>query len=113
MGSIGHPCSTIQGSVRYMSLMRPGPFSITSLAQASNQCTVVQGLPAQDEPLQAAFLLPHWTKLTSHAVLYYSSFGGASGFCLQLPCWTNSHYPRPELNLVINPYKLALLPPPL
>ncbi len=32
MGSIDHPCSTIQGSAQYLSLMRPGPFSITFLA---------------------------------------------------------------------------------
>jgi len=29
---------------------------------------------------------------------------------LLLYCWTNNHYPSPGLNLVINPYKLALLP---
>src|SRR6218665_1346213 len=30
---------------------------------------------------------------------------------LLLPCWTSNHYPRPGLNVVIKPYKLALLPP--
>ena len=29
---------------------------------------------------------------------------------LLLPCWTNNHYPRPGLNVVIKPYKMALLP---
>ena len=29
---------------------------------------------------------------------------------LLLPYWTNNHYPRPGLNVVIKPYKLALLP---
>src|SRR6218665_1502198 len=29
---------------------------------------------------------------------------------LLLPCWANNHYPRPGLNVVIKPYKLALLP---
>jgi len=30
-----------------------------------------------------------------------------------LPRWTNNHYPMPGLNVVINRYKLALLPAPL
>jgi len=49
---------------------------------------------------------------------YYSSFG-AQGICLWrnqavvlLPCWTNNHYPMAGLNVVINLYKLALLPNP-
>jgi len=33
MGSIGHPCSTIQALVWYLSLMKPGPSSITLLDQ--------------------------------------------------------------------------------
>ena len=44
---------------------------------------------------------------------YCSSFEGISVFSqavLVLPCWANNHYPRPGLNVVINPYKLALLP---
>src|SRR6218665_2013703 len=39
LGSIGHPYSTnctIQGSVPFLSLMRPGPFSITLLDQTNN-----------------------------------------------------------------------------
>ena len=39
MGSLGHPCSTIQGSARNLSLMRPGPFYITLLDQANNPCS--------------------------------------------------------------------------
>src|SRR6218665_2256008 len=44
---------------------------------------------------------------------YCSSFEGVSVFgqaVLLLPCWANNHYPRTGLNVVINPYKLALLP---
>src|SRR6218665_1762332 len=44
---------------------------------------------------------------------YCSSFEGVSAFgqaVLLLPCSANNPYPRPGLNLVINPYKLALLP---
>src|SRR6218665_1695867 len=50
MGSIGHPCSTIQGSMRYLSVMS-GPFSITSLDQANNPCSTVQarGVSVFDE----------------------------------------------------------------
>src|SRR6218665_1371656 len=36
-----------------------------------------------------------------------------SGFdqaVLLLPCWTNNRFPRPGLNGVINPYKLAHFP---
>src|SRR6218665_132131 len=62
---IGHPCSTIQGSTRYLSLM---------IVQALRQVSVFD---------QAVLLLP---------------------------CWTNNHYPRPGLNVVIKPSKLALLP---
>src|SRR6218665_647393 len=54
---IGHPCSIIEGSTRYLSL--------------KNQAMVL------------------------------------------LPRWTNSHYLAPGLNVVINLYKLALLPTPL
>src|SRR6218665_4058102 len=54
MSSIGHPCSTIQGSAQYLFLMRP-----------------------------AIVILPHWT---------------------------NKHYPMPGLNVVINFFKLVLLP---
>src|SRR6218665_33937 len=56
MSSVGHSCSTIQCSVRYLFLKK-----------------------------QAVVLLP---------------------------CWTNDHYPMPELNVVINLYKLVLLPTP-
>src|SRR6218665_2737494 len=65
MGSIGHPCSTIQGSVRYLSLMT---------VQVLREVSVFD---------QAVLLLP---------------------------CWTNNHYHRHGLNVVIKPYKLALLP---
>jgi len=54
-----------------------------------------------------------------HPMQYYSSFGWASVFdetrffyYLNLPRWTNNHYPKPGLNVVINPYNLALLPTP-
>src|SRR6218665_3447037 len=63
MGSIGHPCSTIQGSAQYLSLMT---------VQALREVSVLD---------QAVLLLP---------------------------CWTNNHYPRPGLNVVIKPYKLVL-----
>src|SRR6218665_3146593 len=65
IGSIGHPCSTIQGSVQYLSLM-----SVQVLREIS---------------------------VFDHAVLL-------------LPYWTNNHYPRPVLNVVIKLSKLALLP---
>ena len=72
MGSLGHPCSTIEGSAwylslmrsccfsitcwtsqtnhavlfkrwgRYLSLMRPGRFPITKLDQANNLCSTIQ-----------------------------------------------------------------------
>src|SRR6218665_496443 len=44
---------------------------------------------------------------------YCSSAEGVSVFdqaVLLLPCYTNNHFPRPGLNVVIKPYKLALLP---
>jgi len=66
IGSIkGHPCSTIQGSTWYLSVMT---------VQALRQVSVFD---------QAVLLLP---------------------------CWTNNRYPRPGLNVVIKPSKLALLP---
>src|SRR6218665_2638703 len=65
MSSIGHPCSTIQGSAQYLSLMT---------VQALREVSVF------DQTV------------------------------LLLPCWTNNHFPRPGLNVVIKPYKLALLP---
>src|SRR6218665_1402482 len=58
MGSIGHPCRTIQGPAPYLSFM------------------TVQAL---------------------------------RGGLLLLPCWTNNLCLRPGLNVVIKPYKLALL----
>jgi len=91
MGSIIHPCSTIQGSVRYLSLMtiqgsarylsvmRPGPF--TSLDQANNPCSTVQALRG--------------------SICLWSTV-------LLLPDWTNNHYPRPSFKVVISPYNLAL-----
>src|SRR6218665_1729178 len=53
------------------------------LDQANNACSTVQALRAVSVFSQAVLLLP---------------------------CWANNHYPRPGLNVVINPYKLALLP---
>src|SRR6218665_2350614 len=37
-----YPCSTVQGFVPYLSLMRPGTYSITSLDQANNPCSTNQ-----------------------------------------------------------------------
>src|SRR6218665_1443404 len=73
MGSIGHPCSTIKGSARYLSVIRQGQ-------QPMQHCSRFEGASVFD---QAVFLLP---------------------------CWTNNHCPRPGLNVVIKPYKSALLP---
>src|SRR6218665_4209075 len=42
LASIGHPGSTILGSVRYLSLMRLSPF--TSLDQANNPCNTVRAM---------------------------------------------------------------------
>ena len=61
MGSIGHPCSTIQGSMQYLSLMTPGPFSINSFDQANNPCSTVQVLRGYPSFDQAVLLLPCWT----------------------------------------------------
>jgi len=50
---------------------------------------------------------------------HYSRFCAVSVFdetscsSIRLPCWTNNHYPMPGLNVVINLFKLALLPTPL
>src|SRR6218665_3164724 len=52
-----------------------------------------------------------WTRQTTHAGP--QALRGVYVFdqaVLLLPCWANNHYPRPGLNVVINPYKLALLP---
>jgi|SRR6218665_1038811 len=65
MGFIGHSGSTIQGSVRDLSLMT---------------VQVLREVSVFDQTV------------------------------LLLPCWTNNHYPRLRLNVVIKPYKLALHP---
>ena len=87
MSSIGHPCCTIQGSVRYLSLMKPGPVSITSLVQAKNLCSTIQA------SVEYLFLMRPTVVL--------------------LPRWTNNHYPMLGLDVVINLYKMAFLPAPL
>src|SRR6218665_283024 len=46
-------------------------------------------------------------RLTVQALREVSVFDQA---LLLLPCWTNNHYPRPGLIVVIKPCKLALLP---
>src|SRR6218665_2598544 len=79
MGSIGHPCRTIQGSARYLSSL----MTVQALRMRPSQ-----------QPMQ-----------------YCSRFEGVSVFdqaVLLLPCWTNNHCPRPELNVVIQTL-LALL----
>jgi len=43
---------------------------------------------------------------------YYSRFHVVSVFDETSRCSITSHYPMPELNVVINLYKLALLPTP-
>ena|SRR6218665_1511412 len=84
MGTTGHPCSTIQGSAQYLSLttvqMLREASVFSSLDQANNPCSTVQALR------------------------------GVSVFDRADLCWTNNHYPRPVLNVVVNHYKLALLP---
>src|SRR6218665_2554299 len=83
MGSIGHPCRTIQGSARYLSSLMT--------VQALREVSIWPG----QQPMQ-----------------YCSRFGGLSVFdqaVLLLPCWTNNHCPRPGLNVVIQTL-LALLP---
>jgi len=117
MGSIGHPCSSIQGSARYLVLMRPDPFSITSLDQANNPCSSLLfkhwgGICLWWD--KALILLLHLTKPTTHAVVLFKLRWGICLWwdqaILQSPCWTSGHYPRPELNMVINPYKSTLFP---
>src|SRR6218665_3734774 len=87
MGSIGHPCRTIQGSVRYFSLMT---------VQALREVSIC------DE-----------ARPTTHAVLTVQALRGVSvsfdQAVLLLPCWTNNHCPRPGLTVVIQTL-LALLP---
>ena len=86
MGSIGHPCRTIQGPTRYLPLMT---------VQALGMYLSVRR-PGQ-QPMQ-----------------YCSSFEGVSVFdqAVLLPCWTNNHCPRPGLNVVIKHYWPSF-PPPL
>src|SRR6218665_1282023 len=85
MGSIGHPCRTIQGSARYMSLMTVQALrelSVMRLREVSvmrpgnNPCSTVQAL--REVVFDQAVLL--------------------------LPCWTNNHCPRLGLNVVIKHY---------
>jgi len=87
MGSIGRPCSTIQGSMLYLSLTTVQALREVSVCDDTRPFYLVA--PDQ-QPMQSC-----------------SSFDQA---ILLLPCWTNNHYPRPGLNVVIKPYKLALLP---
>src|SRR6218665_150052 len=76
MSCIGYPCSTIQGSSQYLSLMRPGPVSIASLDQVNNPCsTTIQG------SVGYLFLMRPVVVL--------------------LPCWVSNHYLMPGLNVVI------------
>jgi len=103
MGSMSHPGSTIQSSVRYLSLMRPCPFSITSLDQANNPCSTVQALKG--------------VSVFDETRPFYLVVQALRGICLWwdhalrlLPRWTYNNYLRPGLNMVINPNKLALLP---
>jgi len=72
MSSIGHPCSTIQGSARYLSLMRPG---------------------------RLCFNTTRWTRPTTHAVLLKLRWGICLWWDQPyvLPRWINYHYPMPEL----------------
>src|SRR6218665_200901 len=64
MSSIGYPCSTIQGSAWYLSLMRPGSVSITSLDQANNPCSTTQAWVGYLSLMRpAVVLLPRWTNV--------------------------------------------------
>src|SRR6218665_974911 len=86
MGSVGHPYSTIQGSMRHLSLMRAGPLSNASLDQANNLCS------------RLLFKLWWGISVFDETRPFFNYLG---------PTVINSHYPRPGLNVVINPYKLA------
>jgi len=100
MGSIGHPCSTIQGSMRYLSVMS-GPFSITSLDQANNPCSTVQErgylslmrpgtftlLDQTNNPCSTVQALRGYLSLMrpgQQPMQYYSSFSGH--LSLMRPC---------------------------
>src|SRR6218665_3954902 len=99
MGSIGHPCRTIQGSVRHPSLMTVQALrkvSICDEVRRGERDPVVLG--SGQQPRQ-----------------YCSSFEGVYVFdqaVLLFPCWTNNHCPRPGLNLIIKHYWPSF-PPPL
>jgi len=102
MGSIGHPCSTIQGSAQYLSLMSCH-FPITSLDLANNPCSTIEALRGIcfDE-----------TGPTTRAVLFKLRWGIYLWWdqVLLLPRLTNNHYPRPGLDVVTNSYNLARHP---
>jgi len=66
-----------------------------NMGSTGHPCSTIQGL-AQ-----------HLSLVTVQALGEVSVFDQA---VLLSPCWTNNHYPRPGLNVVIKPYKLALHP---
>src|SRR6218665_377426 len=84
MGSMGHPCRTIQGSVWHLSSLMTvqGLRELSICDEANNPCSTVQDLRGVSVFDQAVLLLP---------------------------CWTNNHCPRSGLNVVIQTL-LALLP---
>jgi len=100
--------STVQAR-GYLSLMRPGPFN-------SFDQTVEDGISGS-RPTTHTVLFKRWGGISFYETVqqplqYYSSFGGHLYFLqyffwedqvLLLPRWTG-------LNMVINPYNLALLP---
>src|SRR6218665_3037073 len=76
-------------------------------AHLLHHCTLKQALHEVTRATAAASLLyvsPSWWDFTL-AREYLSLIT-----VLVLPCWTNSHHPKPGLNVVIKPYKLVLLP---
>jgi len=97
LGSIGHPGSTIQGSAWYLSLMRRGPFSITSLDQATNSCSTVQALKGVSVFYE-----------TRPFYFVVQALRGVSVFDEIMPF--AYYFVGLGLKVVINPYKLAFLP---
>src|SRR6218665_1193791 len=77
MGSIGHPCRTIQGPARCISLMTVQALRDVSICDEAKPTT-----------LAALFKLLRGVFVFDQAVLL-------------LPCWTNNHCPRSGLNVVI------------
>src|SRR6218665_3844587 len=108
---IGHPCRTIQGSARYMSLMTVQALREVSVMRLRELSVI---WPGKDSSIVGSYTRGLRARPTTHAVLFKLG-GGVYVFdqaVLLLPCWTNNHCPRPGLNVVIKHY-WPFFPPPL